>query len=90
MPALPPGKARLRAQPWTATQTYPSRTHPEDVIDRQSLVVFRRDLRDRARGTPESRESSTVESSLEALAAWIEDMDDYVLNRGEAVPAELS
>ena len=60
----------------------------EDVTDRASLVAFVNELSLALRAAPQSSENPTVERYLEALSAWIDDMDGYFLNRGKPVPSE--
>ena len=48
------------------------------------VQVLRRNLKER----PDEWENGDLPSFLEALAAWIDDMDGYCQNRGEPVPEQ--
>lgn len=58
------------------------------IHSREDFVAFiralRRDLRDR----PASWENADLGSYLEALGAWVEDMDGYYIKKGEVVPEQ--
>ncbi len=45
-----------------------------------------RALAEALRQRPEAWENADLGPFLEAMSAWIEDMDGYYRNRGEAVP----
>lgn len=52
----------------------------EDFVSFVRMLLF--DLRDNA----EEWENNVLESYLEAIAAWVDDMEGYYQNRGEPVP----
>ena len=65
--------------------------HPtEGVTTREELAVFVALLAREAQQMPKVWENTDLRSFLEALAAWINDMDGYFMNRGEQVPEQPS
>jgi hypothetical protein len=62
----------------------------ETVQSREDLAGFVRDLVNDLRTRPGEWENDRLDTYLEAVAAWIEDMDGYYQNRGEAAPQEPS
>jgi len=60
------------------------------IRSRADLVAFVRDLALDFRARPGDWENQAPDAYLEALAAWLEDMDGYYRNRGEAIPQEPS
>ncbi|MGI8554126.1 MAG: DUF7660 family protein [Dehalococcoidia bacterium] len=62
----------------------------ESMEGRDDLVAFIRTLRCSLTDNPSSWENADLMTYLDALAAWIEDMDGYFRNRGEAVPERPS
>ncbi len=61
--------------------------HPVPPLpSRQDFVEFVRTLADQCRDRPEEWENRDLPTYLDAMAAWVEDMDGYYRNRGEAVP----
>lgn len=40
------------------------------------------------RSRPDAWENASLDRYLEALAAWVEDMDGYYQNRGQAAPEQ--
>jgi hypothetical protein len=62
---------------------------PESVRSREDLARFIRDLAESVRRDPATWENRDLWSFLEAMSAWVEDMEGYFKNRGEAVPASL-
>jgi hypothetical protein len=65
--------------------------HPtEAVTTREELAAFVALLAREAQQTPKDWENTDLPSFLEALSAWINDMDGYFINRGEQVPAQPS
>lgn len=63
-----------------------SAMNADAVQSRSQLVTFVRDLREQLRDHPERWENRDLDTYLEALAAWAEDMDGYFEGRGEPVP----
>ena len=55
---------------------------------RKEFVDFVRALAEHCRQRPEEWENRDLPSYLEAMAAWVEDMDGYYQNRGEAAPEQ--
>jgi hypothetical protein len=62
----------------------------EAIQSRKALVSFVRSLYDDLKKKPETWGNKNLDSYLEAIAAWIEDMDGYYLNLNEPVPEEPS
>jgi hypothetical protein len=56
------------------------------IRSREEFVAFVRALVSRFREVPGEWENNELPSYLDALAAWVEDMDGYYKNRGEALP----
>lgn len=56
------------------------------ISSRKDLAAFVRALQTDLRDNPTSWENASLERFLEALGAWVEDMDGYYLNRGKSVP----
>lgn len=57
---------------------------------RQDLVRFVRSLSENYSESPENWTNRDIVSYLEAMAAWIEDMDGYFENSGQAIPSSAS
>jgi hypothetical protein len=57
-----------------------------DIRARQDLASFIRELAKNFRNNPDEWKNATVDSFLEALAAWTNDMDGYYRNKNEDVP----
>lgn len=53
------------------------------IKTREDFVAFVRDLVHNLQAHPGEWENQTLESYLEALAAWVEDCDGFYANRGE-------
>jgi hypothetical protein len=62
--------------------------YKNSVCSREDFVVFVKALSKDLRDNPATWENGTLERFLEALAAWIEDMDGYYLNQGKPVPQQ--
>jgi hypothetical protein len=62
----------------------------EGVTTREDLAAFVASLAREARQLPNTWENTDLQSFLEALAAWINDMDGYFLNQGEPAPEQPS
>ena len=56
------------------------------IVSRDDLVAFVRRLRCDLLENRDAWENSTLDSYLEAMAAWIEDSDGYYRNMGQPVP----
>jgi hypothetical protein len=57
-----------------------------EIQTRDDLVAFIKALRSDLRADPKKWENATLESFLDALASWTEDMDGYYQNHGREVP----
>lgn len=62
----------------------------DEVCTRDDFVRFLTALARSRREEPEAWENDTVEALLDAMAAWVEDMDGYFENIGQAVPEQPS
>ena len=62
----------------------------DTISSREDFVCFVRDLLQGYRHKPDAWENRDLETYLEAIAAWVEDMDGYYGNRGEPVPPQPS
>ncbi len=60
------------------------------VGSRHALAAFVRALLRDMRESPDTNENRDLGSYLEAMAAWIEDMDGYYADRGEPLPEQPS
>ena len=56
------------------------------VQSRADLAAFIRSLRQDFHVNPTAWENDTLELFLEALAAWIDDMEGYYRNQGKPLP----
>ena len=59
------------------------------IRSREDFVAFVRALRKDFTENPQSWENDNLDHFLEALSAWVEDMDGYYLNQGKPVPRQL-
>jgi hypothetical protein len=57
-----------------------------NVHDRADVIVAIRALAENYRADPSRWENQTLDAYLEALAAWIDDMDGYFRNQGVEAP----
>ncbi|MGH8071837.1 MAG: DUF7660 family protein [Candidatus Entotheonellia bacterium] len=62
------------------------REQAEKIQTREDLVLFVHHLIRDLRTSPEQWENTSLEAYLAAIAAWVQDMDGYYRNRGEAAP----
>ncbi len=62
----------------------------KNIETRDDFVVFMRNLLRDWRQHPEQWENASLEAYLEAIAAWVQDMDGYYCNRGEPFPKHLT
>ncbi len=60
------------------------------IRSRSDFISFIYRLYDDLQENPGSWENPRLDSFLEAVASWVEDMDGYFENRGEPVPEEPS
>jgi hypothetical protein len=63
---------------------------PENIATREDLVVFIQALVKESISVSKNWENEDLSSFLQAMAAWIEDMDGYYQNRGEPIPSQPS
>jgi len=57
-----------------------------DIDSRHALVAFVRLLRNDLKENPEYWENDSLERYLNAMAAWVEDMDGYYQNQNMSMP----
>ena len=62
----------------------------DSIASRDDLADFVQALRDDLMTDPQSWENATLERFLEALAAWIRDMDGSFQNEGMSMPMQPS
>lgn len=60
----------------------------EKIQSRNDFVKFTRALLKNFKEHPEQWENDNLALYLDALAAWVEDMEGYYHNKGEPVPNE--
>ena len=65
-------------------------TSPEKIATREDLVKFVETLASESSSASKNWENKDLSSFLEAMAAWIEDMDGYYQNKGEPMPNQPS
>ena len=58
------------------------------IQTRADFVLFVRDLLQNLRQKPDDWENQGIEAYLDAIAAWVEDMDGFYLNQGVPVPQQ--
>jgi hypothetical protein len=58
------------------------------IRSREDFIDFTRALLNDLNERPEQWGNADLLSYLEALCAWVEDMDGYYLNRGEPIPKD--
>jgi hypothetical protein len=58
------------------------------IRSRKDFIYFARALLRNLEESPDEWENVDLRSYLDALAAWVEDMDGYYQNRGESVPEQ--
>jgi hypothetical protein len=66
------------------------REQAEKIQTRDDLALFIQHLIRDFRTCPERWENTSLEAYLEAVAAWINDMDGYYRHRGETIPRHLT
>ncbi len=60
--------------------------HHNSIRSREDFVAFVNALCKDLRDNPSSWENASLEGFLEALSAWVEDMEGYYANQGKPVP----
>lgn len=63
---------------------------PHEVATREDLVVLPGELASNLRRSPEAFPNAELAAYLDGASGWVNDMEGYFLNRGEAVPIEPS
>lgn len=63
---------------------------PSNIQTKEDFMLFLGSLRQSYQDSSDEWENVNLETYLEALAAWLHDMDGYYRNRGEDTPTELS
>jgi hypothetical protein len=58
------------------------------IHSREDFVAFVKALSKDLCDNPTSWENANLEHFLEALGAWVDDMDGYYLNQGKTVPQQ--
>lgn len=61
---------------------------PAAVRSREDLSRFVRSLADDLRQRPAEWENADLSSFLDAMSAWVDDMDGFFRSRGEPIPAQ--
>lgn len=61
----------------------------DHITTREDFVTFVRRLVNSLEENPADWENRDLRAFLEAMAAWVEDMDGYYENRGEPIPQQL-
>jgi hypothetical protein len=56
------------------------------IDTREDLIRFLKELSKEYKQAPNSWENDTLQSFLQALAAWTEDMQEYYINQNRRVP----
>jgi hypothetical protein len=74
----------------TSHDTFQLNELVQQVHSRADFIKFLGALRDHLERKPEEWENRDLASFLNALAAWVEDMDGYYQNLGESVPDQPS
>lgn len=59
------------------------------IRSREDFVAFVRALSKDFKDNPQSWENDNLYRFLEALGAWVEDMDGYYRNQGKPAPQQL-
>ena len=62
----------------------------QQIHSRTDFIALLHALKSDAQQRPEEWENRDLASFLDAMAAWVEDMEGYYRNRGEPVPSQLS
>ena len=56
---------------------------------RDEFAIFVDELRAAFESNGDNWENADLPSFLEAMSAWVRDMDGYYLNKGEAMPTKI-
>ena len=62
--------------------------HNNLIRSREDFVAFAKALTKDLHDNPATWENASLERFLEALGAWVEDMDGYYTNQGKPVPQQ--
>ena len=60
--------------------------YPDHVRSRSDFIAFVRKLRQELLQSPERWENASLEEYLEAVAAWVEDIEGYAGYQEEQIP----
>src|SRR5947207_12340293 len=82
----PPG--RRKTHRWNQWSYSAWRNPARQVRNCEDFVSFVRALLADLKKNPDAWENRNLDSFLDALAAWVEDMDGYYLNAGGPVPEQ--
>ena len=64
--------------------------NPNNIKTKNDLIKFVKGLANEAASNSNNWENEKLPFFLEAMAAWIEDMDGYYKNQGEPIPIQPS
>lgn len=62
--------------------------HNDAIHSREDFVTFVKALVRDLHENPDSWENNSLERFLEALSAWVEDMDGYYIHQNKSVPKQ--
>ena len=57
-----------------------------EIKSKKDFVSFVHELSKDVHNNPESWPNKNLETFLEALAGWVDDMEGYYLNQGQPIP----
>ena len=60
------------------------------VITKKDFVRLLHQLSDDFKSNPDKWENTSIDDYLDAMAAWVDDMDGYYLNFGREVPKQIN
>jgi len=61
----------------------------DSIRSREDFVLFVRSLLRDFEDNPNNWQNDDLKSYLDAIAAWVDDMDGFYQNQGEPVPLQL-
>lgn len=62
----------------------------DTIKTKDDFINFVHSLQDELKAKPTEWENRTLDSYLEAIASWTEDMDNYYVNTGKPVPKDVN
>ena len=84
-----PQRRHVHPRAMTMATAHPTLAERVEAIrTREDFAAFVRDLLADLRAHPEHWENATLDRYLDALAAWVEDMDSWARNNDQAVPVQ--